>query len=272
MSDRYVSADLAGALGEAHLDCVEGAFAWQGGTDLDKPGLGVRRRTRLFLTDAAGREHGLYLKRYGREPLGQRIRRLVTYGRRSPARVESDNIRAAGEAGVPTMRAVAWGEQMGLLSARRSYLIVTAVPGDALERCAGAYLAGGAGRGAALAETLADLVRTFHQAGWVHRDLYASHVFLHEAPDGAELYLIDLARMFAPRRRRFRWRVKDLAQLKYSMPPDWVAEHWPAFWTRYVAGSTSAQAETCARAVDRKVDRMRRRDARRAARRAEGRV
>ena len=266
MSGQYAIADLASALAEAHLDSVEGAFAWQGGTDLDKPGLGTRRRTQLYLADASGCRHELYLKRYGREPLGQRIRRLLTYGRRSPARVEFDNIRAAAAAGVGTMQAVAWADEMGLLAARRSFLVVTAVPGDALERCGESYLAGGPGRGAALADKLADLVRTFHDAGWVHRDLYASHVFLHQGSGGAELYLIDLARMFAPRWRQFRWRAKDLAQLKYSMPPAWVAEHWPAFWARYFARGRPDRADRYAPAVDRRVDEMRRR----ATRKAEG--
>jgi len=270
MSAAQLDPNLAGALRQAGLDSVDGAFAWQGGTDLDKPGLGSRRRTRLDLTGDDGATHELYLKRYGREPLNQRIRRLLTYGRRSPARVEFDNVRAAGAAGVPTMGAVACGEQMGLLTARRSFVIVTAVPGDALERCGEAYLAGDPARGGALAEALGDLVGAFHAGGWVHRDLYAAHIFLHEVPDAPDLYLIDLARVFAPRWRRFSWRVKDLAQLKYSMPPAWVDAHWGAFRSRYVAHVPAAGDSRTARAVDRKVAEMRRRDARRPARTTEG--
>ena len=262
MTGAGIDADLAGALAEAHLDSVEGAFAWQGGTDLDKPGLGTRRRTRLLLTDAGGRECELYLKRYGPERPAQWLRRFVTSGRRSPARVEFDNVRAAAAAGLTAMRAVACGDEMGLLAAKRSFLIVTAVGGDALERCGEAFLAGGSGRGAELAGKLADLVGALHAAGWVHRDLYAAHVFLHQPTGGAKLSLIDLARMFAPRWRRFRWRVKDLAQLKYSMPPHWVAEHWAAFQQRYFVHVRPSQAGRYARAVDRKVDRMRRRDQR----------
>ena len=270
MSTVQLDPDLADALRRAGLDSVDGAFAWQGGEDLDKPGLGTRRRTRLELIGADGTVREFYIKRYGREPLGQRVRRLLTYGRRSPARVEFGNIRAAAAAGVPTMGAVACGDEMGLLMARRSFVIVTAVPGDALERCGEAYLAGAPDRAASLAASLADLVGALHAGGWVHRDLYAAHVFLHETPAAAELYLIDLARMFAPRWRRFRWRVKDLAQLKYSMPPAWVAGQWGAFWSRYVARAPTGCDECTARAVDRKVDEMRRRDARRGARAAEG--
>ncbi|MBL7133742.1 MAG: hypothetical protein ISS78_06560 [Phycisphaerae bacterium] len=270
MSGVRLDAELAAVLREAGLDTVEGAFAWQGGTDLDKPGLGTRRRTRLVLAGGDGAEHELYLKRYGVEPPGQRVRRLLTYGRRSPARIEYDNVRAAGAAGVATMGAVACGDEMGLLAARRSFVIVTAVPGDALERCGEVYLAADAARGAELAEKLADLVGALHAAGAVHRDLYAAHVFLHEGPEGAELYLIDLARMFTPPRwRRFRWRVKDLAQLKYSMPRDWVADHWEAFCQRYFARAGVDNAGRYAAAIDRKVGEMRRRDGRRSRRNTE---
>jgi len=265
-----LDADLAAALREAGLDSVEGAFAWQGGTDLDKPGLGTRRRTRLVLPGPDGAEWELYLKRYGPEPLGERIRRLLTYGRHSPAGIEYDNVRAAAAAGVATMGAVACGDEMGLLAARRSFVIVTAVPGDALERCGESFLAADAARGAELTEKLADLVGALHASGAVHRDLYAAHVFLHEGPDGAELYLIDLARMFVPYSwRRFRWRVKDLAQLKYSMPSDWVADHWEAFCKRYFARVGVDNADRYASAIDGKVSEMRRRDVRRSRRSAE---
>jgi len=269
MSGVRIDLDLAAALREAGLDSVEGAFAWQGGTDLHKAGLGTRRRTRLILAGPDGIDNEYYMKRYGPEPLGRRIGRFITYGRRSPGGIEYDNIRAAAAAGVATMGAPACGEEMGLLAARRSFVIVTAVPGDALERCGEAFLAAGAARGGELAEKLGDLVGALHAAGAVHRDLYAAHVFLHEGPHETELYLIDLARMFQPRWRGFRWRVKDLAQLKYSMPADWVAEHWETFCQRYFARSGADNAPRYAAAVDRKVDEMHRRDARRARRKTE---
>jgi len=118
-----------------------------------------------------------------------------------------------------------------------------------------------------------DLVANLHAAGHVHRDLYASHIFLDAEGGRVQLYLIDLARVFVPRWRVFRWRVKDLAQLKYSMPPAWVEAHWDGFLAAYLrrlaGGPSVEQAFEPARArlaaaIDRKVEHMRRRAARKA--------
>jgi tRNA A-37 threonylcarbamoyl transferase component Bud32 len=255
---------LEEALVAAGLDSVEGAFAYRSGQELAKPSLGHRRRTRIELTDRSGRRHVLYLKRYGPEGLIARLRRGWTYGfQAGPARVECDNIRRAQAAGVLTMQVVRWGEHCGWLGARRGYLIVTAVPGEALERCGEEYLSrGGVEAGAALAAKLARLVADLHRAGYVHRDLYASHIFLHEAPGGMELYLIDLARMFAPRWRKFRWQVKDLAQLKYSMPSRWVRRHWRDFLRQYLAARGERGADRYNRRVNRKAAAIARRHAR----------
>ena len=63
----------------------------------------------------------------------------------------------------------------------------------------------------------ADLVRRLHGAGFCHRDLYLSHIFLSVGADGVErLCLIDLQRVFKPRVLRWRWQLKDLAALYYS--------------------------------------------------------
>ncbi|MCJ7544588.1 MAG: lipopolysaccharide kinase InaA family protein [Phycisphaerae bacterium] len=256
---------LDAALSAAGLDTVEGAFAYGGGSDLTKPSLGSRRRrTEITLTNPRGAPHVLYLKRYGPEKLLARLRRAWTYGwGTGPAVVEHDNIQRARAAGVPTMQVLRFGQDAPSLAGRRGYLVVTAVPGEALERCAEGYLSrGGPAAGAVLAVTLAELVAALHTAGYVHRDLYASHVFLEERSNEIQLCLIDLARMFAPRWRVFRWRVKDLAQLKYSMPPPWVQEHWDAFLRRYLERTRWRQGDRYNRAVDRKACAIARRIAR----------
>jgi len=260
-----VSPDAAELLAGAGLDTLEGAFACRAGDDLDKPGLGARRRTRIELTGPDGEPHRLYLKRYGPLRFADRLRRLVKFGPASPAAAEFANIVAAATAGVPTMRALAWGQEtdIPLLYARRSYLVVSAVPGDAIERCGQEFLAGRPDASGQLTAKLAELVAALHSAGYVHRDLYASHVFLHESAGEVSLYLIDLARMFAPCCRRFRWRVKDLAQLKYSMPPAWVDACWDQFLDAYL-DRCGGMRERFAGAIDRKVNVMRARMRRRA--------
>lgn len=253
---------LPAALRRLGLDSVDGAFAYEGGLELSKPGLSRRRRTRLEVADEAGRRHVLYLKRYGPEPISTALRRWWTHRRRrSAARLEFESIAAARAAGIPTMRGVLCGEDPCPIGARRSYLIVTAVPGEALERSMEGYLRRHCGDGAAaeLARRLAELVRSLHDSGHAHRDLYSSHVFLEDSPDGPRLHLIDLARMFAPRLRRYRWYVKDMAQLKYSLPPAWVAEHWQVLLDEYLPGVGAGAIRRFDAAVDAKVASIRHR-------------
>jgi heptose I phosphotransferase len=270
MGEDRTTQSLLDAVRAAGLDSLAGAFAWRG-EDLNKPGLGVRKRTRVALRDADGGEHVLYLKRYGvpgkatlrgvRDAAG----RWLAHGRRcSVAGAEKANIEAAAAAGVPTMRVVAWGQMPCPIGAAASYLLVTAVPGDALERCAETWLAaGGADRGEALAAALARLARRLHDSGYVHRDFYSSHVFLDDRDGRPELYLIDLARAIRPPLRRLRWLVKDVAQLKHSMPAAWTAAHWPMFVRHYLVGVSEGGMARFNRKVDGKVAAMRRKAERR---------
>jgi tRNA A-37 threonylcarbamoyl transferase component Bud32 len=242
------------------LDTVEGAFAYAGGQELSKPGLGTRRRFRLELTDDSGRPVTWYMKRYG--PAGRWRRLLRDFflpWRRPPGRADVKGVVSLENAGVPTMRVVHGEEEWDGLGFIREYVILTAVPGDALERCLAACLPRwDAQTVASFNAALLDLVRRLHGAGLVHRDLYASHVFLDETPDGPRLYLIDLTRIFRPRWRKFRWRVKDLSQLKYSMPASWVEQYWQAFLDGYL-GDELGRRGRWARAIDRKAASMRRR-------------
>jgi tRNA A-37 threonylcarbamoyl transferase component Bud32 len=252
-----------------YLDTVEGAFRYGGGEELVKANLGTRQRMRITLTDETGETHVLYMKRYGKQTWRERLTARLTYGRRiSQAAVELANIDAMGQIGIRTMTPVMCGQELGVTGSRRSFLLVREVPGEALERCFEEFLARHAERAdviEAFTRHLAQLVARLHAAGNVHRDLYASHIFLHEGEQGAALYLIDLARMFQPQRRLFRWRVKDVAQLKYSMPPQWVDAQWNAFMDAYLGNQTDLPSQFDS-AVDKKVAFMAGRAERQAAR------
>ncbi len=455
-----VDRDLRLALEKAGFDSVDGAFRFSRGQDLSKPDLGTRRRTRLSVTDSLGRRHELYLKRYGP---GRWWRRLGKFT--SPARREFEAIRRVRRAGVPTMREIVVGHQCPLMDGR-GFLVVSAVPGEAVERDGARwFIHEDAAVAEAMTDQLAAMVRTLHESGLVHRDLYACHVFAHdgrglirrtevpvagthaglaalidaatnpgrsagndffvdyrmisrsearaikdaagvdadgythsvdesavrhilssrgegsETPQGsipiaredipripeitsapdtiapsetrgglcaivyskrihgsvvyvveevragrrkltakamwkteagdaagpglmptsetllppgqaryasgqatspanhiigapgakvkspgdespADLYLIDLARVFRPRWRKFRWRVKDLAQLHYSMPSAWVEKYWPRFLEQYLTPARSAERDLWQRAIARKSESIRRRQLR----------
>jgi tRNA A-37 threonylcarbamoyl transferase component Bud32 len=259
---KNVSPALQEALKREGLDTVEGAFAYTGGEELSKPNLAHRRRTRLSIKDADGQTHELYLKRYEREKLSERLRRWWTYGSRmSPGGVEFDNIEAMQDAHLTSMQCVICGEQWSKRGAKRSYLIVTAVPGCKLEACISEFLDTNANRPKVLREftiTLGRLVARLHVSGFVHRDLYSAHVFLDESGGQISLSLIDLGRAFRPKLRRLRWKVKDLAQLKYSMPRKrWVERYWDMFLRTYLSGSEPGVLRKLDRRIDRKVALMR---------------
>ncbi|MFB3893777.1 MAG: lipopolysaccharide kinase InaA family protein [Phycisphaerae bacterium] len=220
-----------------------------------------------------GKTHELYLKRYELEPFHRRFWRVLSEWRldANPASAEGYNIEIARDARIPTMEVVAWDWASRSFTAGRSYIIVTAVPGEAISRCGKDFLARHAGENAGkrLATKLGDLAARMHKAGLVHRDFYSTHIFLDDRGDDFDLYLIDLARMFRPRWRKFRWRVKDLAQLKFSMPREWVDGHWETFLGEYLAkmGIDAGLEDRYRRAIDSKAAWMLRRRQRTAARR-----
>lgn len=202
-------------LEQARLADYASVMACRRGESLVKHGLEGRERIRLRLPSSDGSPVELYLKRY------------VSNG---PASAEWSALTAVRAAGVATMEPIAMGE-----GPAGGFVMVTAVPGDALSRCMGNLLERFGSSPEAMAELaggLGDLAGKLHAAGLVHRDFYTAHVFcdiVREDPrDRFDLYLIDLARVFRPRWRLWRWRVKDLAGLKQSLDPAWVQRHWPA--------------------------------------------
>ena len=86
---------------------------------------------------------------------------------------------------------------------------------------------------------------------------------LHETNQTLHLSLIDLARVFRPRWRQQRWQVKDVAQVKYSMPARWVEQWWHIFLGEYARSLGRPLPEGFAAAVDAKVAEMTRRQQRR---------
>lgn len=242
-------------LRDAGLATYEAVMACDAGEKLVKPGLGRRERIRLELSVGGGMIRTVYLKRY---PEPQRALR------------EWEGVQRVRAAGVPTMEPVAMGHgQAG------AFVIVSAVPGDALSRRIDAVLAA---RGhdepymTALARALGELAGTLHAAGLAHRDFYADHIFYNAAGDAFELHLIDLARVFRPRWRQWRWRAKDLAQLRFSLPAAWVMAHWPAMQEAYESRLGGALPERVELVIERRVRRMKRRATRKAAPREEART
>jgi hypothetical protein len=236
------------ACGLGGLDAV---FRWEQGDRLDKPGLEPwRQRWRIALGGPGEGAATYYLKRFSRPPLFRQVGRWRNGGwRLSTAGLEFENARALAEAGIAAADAVAFGQEMAGPWERRSFVLLREVAGVSLERWLPNHVppptqeADWRGRRDRV-DGLARFVAAFHEAGFVHRDLYLSHVFIQPLPDSRErvkgqvaadggavsagpvrdlFRLIDLQRVFRPRWRQRRWVVKDLAALNYSTPADRVS-------------------------------------------------
>ncbi len=253
-------------------------FAFQQGERMDKAGLeSWRQRWRIRLQDTRGSNTVFYLKRFNRPPFRRQWSRwkeghLFT----STAGVEWHNATALAEAGISAAQPAACGEQMIGPWEQRSFILLKEVPGQSLEKWVPQKLSPTtqeenlADRRVRLYE-LADFVAKFHTAGFVHRDLYLSHIFIHEddcenqssGRTGGRYTLIDLQRVFQPRWRKRRWVVKDLAALHYSTPASGI-RRWERlrFICRYARQCACfGSARQLARRVAAKTDRMNRRRA-----------
>lgn len=221
LGDLTVVADFVPLMQGAGLNSLEALLTADRGVSLTKPGLERwRERIRLTLSSPHG-ETVLFLKRFTAPP--GRIRREVRRSgsaARSVAGVEWTWLHRLASAGIPCPQPVAFGEELAGGRERRSAVLMSAVPGRSLEAWAKAGPAPDRRTVLRLVEGTAALVSNLHRAGYAHRDLYLSHLFVDDAEPGAPVvYLIDLQRVrhFAGVLRR--WIIKDLAALNYSTPP-----------------------------------------------------
>ncbi|NOT01644.1 MAG: hypothetical protein HOP29_13565 [Phycisphaerales bacterium] len=215
VGDMTMAREYAGAFQRAGLTSLDAFLRHSASQSLGKPGLpSWRERVRVELDGTGGGERVVYVKRFRRPPIGAQWGRVVQgVVRHGTAWIEWHWMRRLAADGIATATPVAFGERMRGAREEASVLVSAAVPGVSLEswvrdrtsRCP-----------RVLVTQLAEFVGRFHGRGYVHRDLYLSHVFFDER--SGELRLIDLQRVMRPRWRRVRWQIKDLAALDYSTP------------------------------------------------------
>ena len=265
-------ADYASALERAGLAALDGVMTTRGTEFLRH--VADRANLRVQLEPDDGPPVNAFLKRHVTRHVWDWVRAgFSCRGLLGPGPVEAHNVRRLDMAGVPTMTVIAYGQRVRRPWHVESFVLVEpladAVPLDDHLRdrfeapCAGPTDA----RRRQLVRGVAALVRRFHAAGFNHRDLYCCHVFVRAPADGdvidvePALYLIDLQRVQRHRWRRRRWRVKDLAQLAYSVPAERVSRtDRMRFFREYLGvGKLRAEHKRLARSVWAKVRRMDRR-------------
>jgi hypothetical protein len=270
LGDLLVVASFKPLLLANELGSLEALFAISSGESLRKPGLeSWRERLRLTLRDVAG-TRTVYLKRFtAPPPKVQRAVRASDTGAASVAGLEWARMHQLSDEGIATIQPIAYGEDIRNGREARSAILAAEVPGESLERLAARW-----SRDVhlpAIRRVLlrtADLIARFHGCGYVHRDLYLSHIFFDEAAASDEaLHLIDLQRVIRPRWRRGRWVVKDLASLNYSTPFDLVTTADRLRWLRRYLNvqRLDARAKRLVRRIITKTARIARHDRRRKA-------
>ncbi|MEO5802488.1 MAG: lipopolysaccharide kinase InaA family protein [Verrucomicrobiota bacterium] len=209
----FVDQQWSEVLREAGLRTAEDFFS-VAGEPLSKPGLGKRYRARLALT---GKQSFVYLKRYEGDTLCGFLNRWYEDGQQStPAEREVNVALSLRQQNIAATMPVAYGRSHDSGLRQKSFVLTAAVPGDSLEHFFRDEKQIAWKEKLKIIEAVASFARKFHENGWRHRDFYLCHIFINKSDAQLELTLIDLARVFRPRWRKERWRIKDLAQLNYS--------------------------------------------------------
>ena len=175
-----------------------------------------------------GEKRYFYFKRHKMAYLRFRelLYRLLGERRCSQGRREFENICDFRKSGIPTVRPVAAGERSAGLFREESVLITEAFdPFVSLEKIIKnrpEFLQGpnGEKRKMILLEEIARLARHMHQSGFNHQDFNATHLLLYyeNESDVPALALFDLQRVDRRKIFRFKWFIKTLAELNYTLP------------------------------------------------------
>jgi len=184
------------------------------------------------------------MKRFENPPAAARRQvRLSHSGARTVAGVEWAWMHQLREDGIACASPVALGEEVRGKSEVRSVLVSEAVAGESLERWMGRWNELEKNNARDVLLSVARLVSRFHQKGYIHRDLYLSHVFYDAAARSDDaLRLIDLQRVLRPRWRKLRWIVKDLAALNFSAPQHCISRVDRVRWLREYLGTRKLNA------------------------------
>ncbi len=220
MNDLTIADGCERLLVDNRLDTLDRLFECEPDEILDKPGLSSWRERLRLTVRLDAEETVLYLKRYtDPPPAARRALRRSDTGARSLAGLEWTRMCQLAANDIPCVQPVAFGERLSRRRERQSAILAKAVPGQSLENWTKDWSCTDRRTIRAAATAAADIVARFHRCGYIHRDLYLSHLFFDpSAGNDAPIRLIDLQRVLHRPRFFRRWVVKDLASLNFSAP------------------------------------------------------
>ena len=219
-SEFFVDEKYKKSLSDLGLTSIEAIFKFQAGQNLQKPNM-AKHRSRIQI-DLSDLQTTLFLKRYDKPSVCLQIKNWLIHRKRASTadfdRLPCDQL---AKAGINTPKVVAYGSQWGCLFEKRSFIITEQLPeATSLEQKLPPFFYNSSPmqnveKKRQFINALADFASKFHKTGFCHRDFYLAHIFTDEKQN---FYLIDLQRTFKPLLLRYRFRLKDLAQLYYSAP------------------------------------------------------
>lgn len=176
-----------------------------------------------------------YLKKSNREYIGIRSIFKPLFPNRicSQGRLEFENIRVFRESDLATAAPVAAGQKFIRFLWAESFVITEDFfPFISLEdllRETPEFFEGpdGTRKKKILIEKMGRLARKMHQSGLNHRDFNSNHILLRydKKSDTPEIALFDLNRVNRRKFFRFRWVIKSLAELNYTLPDTLFSEN-----------------------------------------------
>ena len=146
----------------------------------------------------------------------------------SQGRLEFENICDFRNCGLPTVVPIAAGKKFFRFFWAKSFLITEDfspyVSLEALLEDQPDFFTGQEAKHnkKILINEISALARKMHQNGFNHRDFNATHILLHydNRSDVPKIALFDLQRVDKKRFLKFRWKIKSIAGLSYSLPDD----------------------------------------------------
>ncbi len=217
--------DYLEVLDDAHFDSFESVWKYQDGETIKK--IKARSVIRFEIQTDSGKKY-FYLKRHNTEFVG--IKRILALFSPKPVlsegKREFENICDFREGGLGTVLPVAAGERFVKLFWLQSFLITEDFsPFISLE-----YILrdnpeffmreNASDRKRNLINRIGIFARRMHEKGFNHRDFNATHILLYykDKSDAPDIALFDLQRVDRNPVFQFRWIVKSLAELNYTLP------------------------------------------------------
>ncbi len=223
--------------------------------------LSQRGTERAFLNTPEGGKLEVYIKRYTKIPLKEKLKQAFSLKFYSFDAVHEWNaLRAFHELGLNTMIPMAVAELENGDSCNLTLGITDYVKAAELFKN---FTPEDSERKLDLIKKIATIAGRMHAAGFAHQDFYLVHMFVRESEDD-KIYLIDLQRLIMQKNLSRRWRIKDLGQLLFAAR-DYVSDaDIELFWETYCSyvGERVKQDNSLIKEIIAKADKITARDAR----------